>query len=72
MHKDGQTVVKEKIYLDKSDPNILNDEIWKPDDAPSARQSMLTQPWTHDGGRHARSPLFGLTCGLLLAGDRLT
>jgi hypothetical protein len=39
MHKDGQTVVKEKIYLDKSDPNILNDEVTTIDNA-------LTRPWT--------------------------
>jgi hypothetical protein len=38
-HQDGQTVIKEKIYLDKSDPNILNDEITSFDHA-------LTQPWT--------------------------
>jgi hypothetical protein len=39
MHKDGQTVVKEKIYLDKSDPRILNDEVTTFDNA-------LTHPWT--------------------------
>jgi hypothetical protein len=39
MHKDGQTVVKEKIYLDKADPSILNDEITTIDHA-------LTRPWT--------------------------
>ena len=39
MHKDGQTVVKEKIYLDKADPSILTDEITTIDHA-------LTRPWT--------------------------
>jgi hypothetical protein len=39
MHKDGLTVVKEKIYLDKSDPHILNDEVTTIDHA-------LTHPWT--------------------------
>jgi hypothetical protein len=37
--KDGQAVVKERIYLDKSDPNILHDEITTIDHA-------LTRPWT--------------------------
>jgi hypothetical protein len=26
-HKDNQTIVKERIYLDKANPNILHDEI---------------------------------------------
>jgi len=39
MHKDGQTVVKEKISLDKADPNLLNLEITTIDHA-------LTRPWT--------------------------
>jgi hypothetical protein len=38
-HKDGQAVVKERISLDKSDPNILQDEITTIDHA-------LTRPWT--------------------------
>jgi hypothetical protein len=38
-HKDGETVVKEKIYLDKADPNLLTDEITTIDHA-------LTRPWT--------------------------
>jgi hypothetical protein len=37
--KDGQTVVKERIYLDKNDPNVLHDEITTIDHA-------LTHPWT--------------------------
>ena len=39
LHKDNQTVVKERIYLDKADPNILRDEITTIDNA-------LTRPWT--------------------------
>jgi hypothetical protein len=39
LHADNQTVVKEKIYLDKQDPNLLWDEITTIDDA-------LTRPWT--------------------------
>jgi len=38
-HKDGQTVVNEKVYADKADPNILHDEITTADHA-------LTRPWT--------------------------
>jgi hypothetical protein len=39
LHKDNQTIVKERIYLDKADPNILRDEITTIDNA-------LTRPWT--------------------------
>jgi hypothetical protein len=39
MHKDGQTVIKERIYLDKADRNFLYDEITTIDHA-------LTRPWT--------------------------
>ncbi len=38
-HKNNQTVVKERIYLDKSNPNILRDDITVFDDA-------LTRPWS--------------------------
>jgi hypothetical protein len=38
-HADGQTVIKERIYLDKADPNLLHDEITSIDNA-------LTRPWT--------------------------
>jgi hypothetical protein len=38
-HEDGEGVVKERIYLDKADPNILRDEITSIDHA-------LSQPWT--------------------------
>jgi hypothetical protein len=37
-HKDNQAVVKERIYLDKADPNIFYDEITTFDHA-------LTEPW---------------------------
>jgi hypothetical protein len=39
LHKDNQTVVKERIYLDKADPNILHDDVTVIDHA-------LTRPWT--------------------------
>ena len=39
MHRDNQTVVKERIYLDKTDVNILHNEITTIDHA-------LTRPWS--------------------------
>jgi hypothetical protein len=39
LHEDNETVVKERIYLDKSDPNVLHDEITTVDHA-------LKEPWT--------------------------
>src|SRR5262245_14936776 len=39
LHKDNQTVVLERIYLDKADSNILRDDITTIDHA-------LTRPWT--------------------------
>ena len=39
LHKDDQTVVQERIRLDRSDPEILHDEITTVDHA-------LTRPWT--------------------------
>jgi hypothetical protein len=39
LHQDNQTVIKERISLDKSDPNKLRDEITVIDNA-------LTHPWT--------------------------
>jgi len=39
LHKDNQTVIKEGIFSDKADPNILHDEITVIDHA-------LTRPWT--------------------------
>jgi hypothetical protein len=39
LHSDNQTVVKERIYLDKADGNLLHDDITTIDNA-------LTGPWT--------------------------
>jgi hypothetical protein len=39
LHKDNQTVVKERFYLDKTNPDILHDEITTIDHA-------LTRSWT--------------------------
>jgi hypothetical protein len=39
LHEDNQTVINERIYLDKSNPNVLHDEITTIDHA-------LTHPWT--------------------------
>jgi hypothetical protein len=41
LHKDNQTIVKERIYLDKDDPDTLHDIITTIDHA-------LTRPWTVD------------------------
>ncbi len=38
-HKDGQTVIKERFYLDKADSNILHYDITVQDNA-------LTRPWS--------------------------
>jgi hypothetical protein len=38
LHRDNQTVVKERIYLDKANPNLLRNEITVIDNA-------LTRPW---------------------------
>ena len=39
MHKDNQTVVKERIHLDKKDKNLIYDELTVIDNA-------LTEPWS--------------------------
>jgi hypothetical protein len=39
LHKNNRTVVKERISLDKANPNLLHDQITTIDDA-------LTRPWT--------------------------
>jgi hypothetical protein len=39
LHRDNQTIVKERIYLDKADANVLHDEITTIDHA-------LERPWT--------------------------
>jgi hypothetical protein len=41
LHRDNQTVVKERIYLDRSNKDVLHDEITTIDHA-------LTRPWTVD------------------------
>jgi hypothetical protein len=41
LHADNQTIIKERIYLDKNDKNKLHDEITTIDHA-------LTRPWTID------------------------
>jgi hypothetical protein len=38
LHPDNQSVIKERIYLSKTDPSLLNDEITVTDNA-------LTRPW---------------------------
>jgi hypothetical protein len=48
LHKDGQSIFKERIHLDKANPNILHDEITVIDHA-------LTGPWTVDK-RYLRNP----------------
>jgi hypothetical protein len=39
LHKDNQTIVKERLYLDKGDPNVLHNQVTVIDHA-------LTRPWT--------------------------
>ena len=39
LHRDNQSIIRERIYLDKTDPNLLHDEITTIDHA-------LTRPWT--------------------------
>jgi hypothetical protein len=49
---DNSTVVKERLYLDKNDPNILRDEITTYDHA-------FTKPWTVSRFlRRAKDPIF--------------
>jgi hypothetical protein len=52
LHEDNQTVVKERIYLDKANPDILHDEITTIDHA-------LTRPWTvMKNYRRIRNPIW--------------
>lgn len=52
LHKDNQTVVKERIYLDKTNPDILHDEITTIDHA-------LTRSWTvMKNYRRVRKPIW--------------
>jgi hypothetical protein len=48
LHHDNESVIKERIYIDKADANILHDQITVSDHA-------LTRPWTVDK-RYRRSP----------------
>jgi hypothetical protein len=48
LHYDNQSIFKERIYVDKANPNILHDEITVIDNA-------LTRPWTVDK-RYVRNP----------------
>jgi hypothetical protein len=41
LHRDNQSIFKERIYLDKANPNLLHDQITVIDHA-------LTRPWTVD------------------------
>jgi hypothetical protein len=41
LHADNATVIKERIYLDKADKNLLHDEVTTIDHA-------LTRPWVVD------------------------
>jgi len=41
LHNDNESVIRERIYLDKADPNLLHDDITTTDRA-------LTRPWTVD------------------------
>jgi hypothetical protein len=52
-HKDGQAIIKERIYLDKNDKNIIYDEITVFDNA-------LTKPWsiTKKAARNPKRPLW--------------
>jgi hypothetical protein len=52
LHEDNQTVVKERIFLDKANPGILHDEITTIDHA-------LTHPWTvMKNYRRIRNPIW--------------
>ena len=48
LHLDNQSIFKERIYLDKANPNLLHDEITVIDHA-------LTRPWTVDK-KYVRNP----------------
>jgi hypothetical protein len=59
LHPDNKTVVKERIWLDKANPNVLHNEITTFDNA-------LTRPWTVTRSyRRDPSPVWGeYHCGL--------
>jgi hypothetical protein len=51
LHNDNESVIRERIYLDKSDKNLLHDEITTFDHA-------LTRPWTVDKTYRRQSKVF--------------
>jgi len=52
LHSDNKTIVKERLHLDKANPNLLLDEITTIDDA-------LTRPWTVTKSyRRERNPIW--------------
>jgi hypothetical protein len=52
LHSDNATIVEERMYLDKTNPDILNDEITTIDHA-------LTRPWTvHKRYRREHNPVW--------------
>jgi hypothetical protein len=52
LHKDNQTIIKERIFLDRSKPDLLHDEITTIDHA-------LTRPWTVTKDfRRERNPIW--------------
>jgi hypothetical protein len=51
LHPDNRTIVKEQIYLDKADPDVLHDDITVIDDA-------LTRPWTVQHKYHRERQTF--------------
>jgi hypothetical protein len=52
LHSDNQTVVKERIYLDKANPEIMHNEVTTIDHA-------LTRPWTVTKNYHRdRNPIW--------------
>ena len=52
LHSDNQTVVKERLYLDKANPDVLHDEVTTIDHA-------LTRPWTvMKNYRRMRNPIW--------------
>jgi hypothetical protein len=52
LHVDNQTIVKERIYLNSADPNIMHDEVTTIDNA-------LTRPWTVTKNYHrVRKPVW--------------
>jgi hypothetical protein len=58
LHKDNQTIVKERIFLDPADPDILRNQITIIDNA-------LTRPWTVTRGyrRAAKTRWIEHSCG---------